>query len=162
MMILPPGAAFKAAMAGINTARINVAAMCCGALAESLRQAIDYADKRQAFGQTTLDFQGLQWMLAEVATNLEAARLLTARAVEAMESGAKATLAAAHAKKFATRVAFSGIGDCMQAMGAAGYAAEYSLGRHLAAAKMAQFLDGTTEIQNVVISRELKSSYGRV
>ena len=162
MMILPPGAAFKAAMAGINTARINVAAMCCGALAESLRQAIDYADKRQAFGQTTLDFQGLQWMLAEVATNLEAARLLTARAVEVMESGAKATLAAAHAKKFATRVAFSGIGDCMQAMGAAGYAAEYSLGRHLAAAKMAQFLDGTTEIQNVVISRELKSSYGRV
>ncbi|MFP6775098.1 MAG: acyl-CoA dehydrogenase family protein, partial [Alphaproteobacteria bacterium] len=101
------------------------------------------------------EFQGLQWMLADVATNLEAAKLLTHRAAELMESDNNATLAAAHAKKFTTRVAFSGIADCMQAMGAAGYTCEYPLARHLAAAKMAQFLDGTTEIQNVVISRDL-------
>jgi len=159
MMLLGPGEAFRAAMSGIDTARINVAAMCCGMLHESLTQAVGYADRREAFGRSTLDFQGLQWMLADVATDLEAARLLTAAAAERMEAGEAVTIAAAHAKKFATRVAFSGIADCMQAMGAAGYSADYPLARHLAAAKMAQFLDGTTEIQNVVIGRELKSLY---
>jgi alkylation response protein AidB-like acyl-CoA dehydrogenase len=85
--------------------------------------------------------------------------LLTDHASELMDAGGAVTLAAAHAKKFATRVAFSRIADCMQAMGAAGYSAEYSLARHLAAAKMAQFLDGTTEIQNIVIGRNLESRY---
>ena len=159
MMVLGPGEAFKGAMAGINIARIVVAAMCCGMLGESLAQAIAYADRREAFGQSTLDFQGLQWMLADVATELEAAKLLTNRAVELMEAGSDVMVAAAHAKKYATRVAFTGIADCMQAMGAAGYSADYPLARHLAAAKMAQFIDGTTEIQNVVIGRDLKSRY---
>ncbi|MDA0821197.1 MAG: acyl-CoA dehydrogenase family protein [Proteobacteria bacterium] len=160
-LVLAPGAAFKAAIAGINIARICVAAMCCGTLHASLAQAIDYADKRRAFGRSTLEFQGVQFMLADAATNLEAAKLLTASAIEQHDAGVDATISAAHAKKFATRAAFEGIGDCMQAMGAAGYSAEYSLGRHLAAAKMAQFLDGTSEIQNVVIGRGLKSIYGR-
>jgi alkylation response protein AidB-like acyl-CoA dehydrogenase len=159
-LVRAPGAAFKAAIGGINIARICVAAMCCGTLQASLAQAVDYADNRRAFGQSTLEFQGLQFMLADAATNLEAARLLTASAIERHDAGMDATINAAHAKKFATRAAFDGIGDCMQAMGAAGYSAEYSLGRHLAAAKMAQFLDGTTEIQNVVIGRGLKSIYG--
>ncbi|MFT4584385.1 MAG: alkylation response protein AidB-like acyl-CoA dehydrogenase [Gammaproteobacteria bacterium] len=159
-LVLAPGTAFKAAIGGINIARICVAAMCCGTLQASLAQAVDYADNRRAFGQSTLAFQGLQFMLAEAATNLEAAKLLTASAIERYDAGMDATIDAAHAKKFATRAAFDGIGDCMQAMGAAGYSAEYSLGRHLAAAKMAQFLDGTTEIQNVVIGRGLKSIYG--
>lgn len=160
MMLLGPGDAFKGAMSGINTARITIAAMCCGMLRESLSQAVRYADDRTAFGQSTLEFQGLQWMLADVATDLEAAKLLTARAVELMEAGSPVVIAAAHAKKFATRVAFKGIADCMQAMGAAGYTSDYPLARHLAAAKMAQFIDGTTEIQNVAISRSLKSEYG--
>ncbi len=148
-MILAPGAAFRGAMAGINTARINVAAMCCGMLRESLRIAVSYADERRAFGRSTLEFQGLNWLLAEVATDLEAAA----------ERGDDPTLAAAHAKKFATRAAFDGVAECMQAMGAAGYDAAYPLARHLAAAKMAQFLDGTTQIQNVVIARALKTQY---
>ncbi|MFT4564784.1 MAG: alkylation response protein AidB-like acyl-CoA dehydrogenase, partial [Gammaproteobacteria bacterium] len=160
MLVLPPGEAFKAAIGGINIARICVAAMCCGTLQASLSQAVDYADARRAFGQSTLEFQGLQFMLAEAATNLEAAKLLTASAIDRHDAGDDATVSAAHAKKFSTRVAFEGIANCMQAMGAAGYSAEFSLGRHLAAAKMAQFLDGTTEIQNVVIGRGLKSTYG--
>jgi alkylation response protein AidB-like acyl-CoA dehydrogenase len=159
MMLLGPSEAFKGAMSGINTARITVAAMCCGMLRESLSQAVRYAETREAFGQSILEFQGLQWMLADVATDLEAAKLLTARAVELIDAGDAVTVAAAHAKKYATRVAFSGIADCMQAMGAAGYSADYPLARHLAAAKMAQFIDGTTEIQNVVIGRALKSEY---
>ena len=160
MLLLGPGEAFKGAMSGINLTRIDVAAMCCGMLRESLAQAVSYADNRTAFGQPTLEFQGLQWMLADVATDLEAAKLLTARAVDLVEAGSSVAVAAAHAKKFATRVAFTGIADCMQAMGATGYTSDYPLARHLAAAKMAQFVDGTTEIQNVAISRELRSEYG--
>lgn len=160
MMLAAPGDAFKAAMSGINTARINVAAMCCGILSESLRQAINYAEQRHAFGQSTLEFQALQFQLADVATNLEAALALTSHATALAESGDDVTLSAAHAKKFATKTAFTGIAECMQAMGAAGYSAKYSLARHLASAKMAQFLDGTTEIQNLVIGRALRPYYG--
>ncbi|MGR9089869.1 MAG: acyl-CoA dehydrogenase family protein, partial [Gammaproteobacteria bacterium] len=86
-MILAPGEAFRGAMAGINAARINVAAMCCGMLRESLHIAVRYADDRRAFGQSTLDFQGLNWMLAEVATNLEAAAALTRDAIACAERG---------------------------------------------------------------------------
>jgi alkylation response protein AidB-like acyl-CoA dehydrogenase len=154
-----PGVGFKEAMRGINVARAGVGAMCCGMLRAGLDTALKYAAERQAFGQATVEFQGLQWMLADVATDLEAARLLTraaARAIdEAKESGNAGAVAAAHAKKFATRVTLKGLADCMQVMGAAGFKADHPLGRHLACAKMAQYLDGTTEIQNLIIARDL-------
>ena len=154
-LLLEPVRAFKEAMAGIDLARVIVAAMCCGMLRCGLDCAVDYTTSRPAFGQPTAEFQGLQWMLADVATDLEAARLLTYEAARLLETGADATVAAAHAKKFATRAAFARLADCMQTMGAAGYRSDSPLGRHLASAKMAQYLDGTTEIQNVVISRKL-------
>jgi alkylation response protein AidB-like acyl-CoA dehydrogenase len=122
---------------------------------------VDYTLKRKAFGRRIADFQGLQWQLADVATNLEASRLLTYRATLALDNGKDATVEAAHAKKFATRVALTGISDCMQAMGAEGFRADHPLVRHMAGAKMAQYLDGTTEIQNVVISRAIFRSRGK-
>ena len=88
----------------------------------------------------------------------EAARLLTAHAAALLDGGGgegNHALAAAHAKKFATRAALARIGDCMQAMGAPGLRSDHPLARHLACAKMAQYLDGTTEIQNVVIGRAI-------
>lgn len=160
-MLIGPGDGFKAAMVGINIARVYVGAMCCGMMRASLNCALDYAGKRQAFGRATSDFQGLQWKLADVATDLEAARLLTYRAAASMDAGDSAMIEAAHAKKFATVAALKGIGECMQAMGAAGYRADYPLGRHFANAKMTQYLDGTTEIQNVVIARSLLESRRR-
>ena len=99
-------------------------------------------------------------MLADVATNLEAARLLADKAWTDLERGERASAAAAHAKKFATRVALSGLADCMQVMGANGMKDDHLVGRHLVAAKMAQYLDGATEIQNVVISRDLFRPHG--
>jgi alkylation response protein AidB-like acyl-CoA dehydrogenase len=153
--LLGPGAAFKAALAGIDLARVNVAAMCCGMLADALESALAHARERRAFGRAVLEFQGIEWMLADAATDIEAARLLTYAAADRLDAGEPATLAAAHAKKFATRAAFSRLGELMQIMGAQGLAAEHSLARHLAAAKMTHFLDGTTEIQNVVIARHL-------
>ena len=155
-VLLGPGDGFKAAMAGIDFARVNVAAMCCGMLGRSLDTALGFAAGRRAFGRATLEHQGLQWLLADVATDLEAARLLTAHAAALLDGGGgNHTLAAAHAKKFASRVALARIGDCMQAMGAPGLRTDHPLARHLAGAKMAQYLDGTTEIQNVVIGRAI-------
>ncbi len=156
-MILAPGDAFRAAMRGIDAARTGVAAMCCGMVEAALDQALDAVSSRAAFGRMIGDFQGVQWMLADVATELRAAQLLTRDAAAAFESGEDVQVACAHAKKFATRVAWKAISDCMQVMGARGFRGDAgdSLTRHLVCARMAQWLDGATEIQNVVIARSL-------
>lgn len=159
-LLFGPGDGFKAAMRGINMARTFVGAGCCGLLQASLKTALAYGAKRHAFGQPLLHFQGLQWELADVATELEAARLLTYRAALALDRGESAVAEAAHAKKFASRVAFSGISQCMQVMGAEGLRTSHPLGRHLAMAKMTHYMDGATEIQNIVISRTLLKEYG--
>jgi alkylation response protein AidB-like acyl-CoA dehydrogenase len=155
----PVGEAFGAAMVGIDLARVLVGAMCCGMVRSSLEVALRYTGDRQLFGSAVADKQGIQWMLAEVATDLEAARLLTFRAARQLQDGEDATIMAAHAKKFAARMAEQRISDCMQVMGAAGYrrSEENPLPRHLAAAKLTGYIDGATEIQNVVIARRLWS-----
>lgn len=154
-LFIPPGEGFKGAMAGIDLARVLLSAMCCGALGRGLEHALDYAAGRRAFGKTLLEFQGLQWQLADVSTDLEAARLLTWHAAHAMDRGERVTVSAAHAKKFSTRAALSGLSQCMQTLGAVGFRADHPLARQFAAAKMAQYLDGATEVQNLVISRAL-------
>ena len=97
----------------------------------------------------------MQWQLADVATDLAAGEALVERTARRMSAGESVTVDAAHAKKFVTRAARQRIGDCMQAMGAEGLRSDHPLARHYAAAKIAEYLDGTTEIQNVVISRAL-------
>jgi len=98
-------------------------------------------------------------LLADVATDYEAARALTERATVAIEAGKDAILPAAHAKKFATRIAVTRLADCIQAMGANGLRDDIPLGRHLACAKIAHFVDGTTEIQNERIAAALHDTY---
>ncbi|CAN0093681.1 unnamed protein product [Phaeothamnion confervicola] len=150
-----PGGAFRGAMATLDLARLTVAAMCCGMLGRALDEALTYTRQRPAFGGVIADLQAVQFLLADVATDLEAARALTARAADAQLRKVGASVACAHAKKFATRVAFTRIADCMQVMGAAGLSRALPLARHLECAKVAQYLDGATEIQNVVIARHL-------
>ncbi len=152
---IPAGKGFRAALAGIDTARAVLAAMNCGMLRAGLEVAIEAAGGRHAFGKALTDFQGIQWTLAEVATELEAARQLAFNAARLLDGGEDGSLAAAHAKKFATRTAFARLSDCMQVMGAWGVTHDYPLARHLACAKLAQYMDGTSEIQNVVIARKL-------
>jgi alkylation response protein AidB-like acyl-CoA dehydrogenase len=155
LMVPPPGA-FRAAMEAIDLARVVVSAMCAGMLRRSLDIAVDYVSERRAFGQPLSAQQGLRWMLADVATDLEAATALTTAAATALDDESPdRAVRAAHAKKFATRVTMDGISQCMQALGANGFRHDRPLVRHLASAKMAQYLDGTTEIQNVVIARSL-------
>lgn len=155
-LLIPQGEAFKAAMSGIDLARIFVAAMSIGMMRQALDDALAYVEKRPAFGQTVGDFQGIQWMLADVATDLEASRLLTYSAAAILDAGEDATMAAAHAKKFVTRACLTRLADCMQVMGANGFRLDVPAARHLATSKMSQWMDGATEIQNVVLSRGLK------
>ncbi|MDA1072637.1 MAG: acyl-CoA dehydrogenase family protein [Proteobacteria bacterium] len=160
-LFLAPGDAFKGAMRGINIARVGVAAMCTGMMASALDHALRATVARSAFDQAIADFQGVQWMLADAATDLEAARLLTREAARAFDADEDAVVACAHAKKFAARAAWKAISDCMQVMGARGFRLDdgHPLARHLAAARMTHWLDGATEIQNVVIARELLRPY---
>ncbi len=158
-LLVPAGQGFKAAMGGIDIARACVAAMCVGLLRAGLDTVMPRLLNRQAFGRPLADQQGLQWQMADVATNMHACSLLAYDAARLIERDGSAPEAAAHAKKFATQVAFAGLNTCMQAMGADGLKQEFPLARHLAAAKMAQYLDGATEIQNVVISRAMQKTY---
>jgi alkylation response protein AidB-like acyl-CoA dehydrogenase len=160
-LVAPPGTAFKVAMHSINRARTYVAAMCCGMLEEGLACALDYGGKRRTFGATLLDHQGLRWKLAGAATDVEAARLLAYRAAAIIDAGGDAVLAAAQAKKFAGEMILGRLADCMQVMGAEGLREDHPLGRHLALARIANYVDGTTEMQNERIGALLAARYGR-
>jgi acrylyl-CoA reductase (NADPH) len=129
-------------------------------LEAALGIAVRYGAERQSFGRPLLQHQGLAWSLADVATELEAARLLTASAITAVESGRDAVLPAAHAKKFTARAAERGIAACIQAMGANGLREDYPLGRHLTLARIAHYVDGSTEMQNQRIAAALFGTWG--
>lgn len=154
-LAFPAGQGFKAALYGIDVARFGVAAMCNGALEGGLSLAVDYASKRRAFGQPIIQHQGLQWMLAEAVTRLEASRMLTFRTAQLFDDGESPSLMVAHAKKFATRAAFEGLSDAMEAMGANGLLRENTLARQLSGARVTYYMDGTSEILNVIIGRSL-------
>ncbi len=154
-LLYAPGEAFKQAMAGVNRARTHVAAMNAGMIEAALEFAIAHGRQRRAFGKRLVDHQGLAWKLADVATNLEALRLLTYRASRLIDSGADPQAAAAMAKKFAGETALTAIASCMQVMGANGLEPDLPLSRHLACAKATAFADGTIEMMNERIVRLL-------
>jgi len=156
-MAFAPGEGFKAAMYGIDVGRFGVAAMCNGTLEGGLNTAVAYAKKRETFGRQIIKHQGLQWQLAEASTQLEASRMLTYRAAAIIDQGKNFTVPVAHAKKFATRAAFEGLSTAMQAMGANGLLRENPLARQMSGARVTYYMDGTTEIQNMVIGRSLLS-----
>ncbi|MEM7272343.1 MAG: acyl-CoA dehydrogenase family protein [Actinomycetota bacterium] len=160
-LLTPPGDGFRSALRGVNGARIYVAALCCSMVHAALTTAVHYGAERRTFGRPLLEHQGLAWSLASVANRLEAARLLTDRAIDLMDGQDQQAvmLAAAHAKKFATEMAEPAIAACIQAMGAEGLRDDHALGRHLADARVANFVDGSTEIQTDRIARSLLATY---
>lgn len=145
-MMLAPGEAFKQALVGINGARTYVAAMCCGMVGEALRIAAAYGRERETFGKKLVQHQGWRWSLAQAEVDLEAARALTQQAADAIDAGDDAQTPAARAKVFATRMAERQIPALSQCMGAAGLSDTYPFGRHLLGARVAGFVDGSTEI----------------
>ncbi|HEX3725397.1 MAG TPA: acyl-CoA dehydrogenase family protein, partial [Pirellulales bacterium] len=143
-----PGSGLQSALERINGARCYVAAMCAGMLESAIAQAVRSASQRRAFGRHTIEFQGLRWSLVDAHTDLAALRLLAYRAARAIDAGAPAEEEAARAKKFAGQRTLGHIANCVQAMGAEGLRGEHVLMRHLMAAKIACFADGTTEMMN--------------
>lgn len=153
-----PGQAFKAALASINGARVYVAAMCCGMVAECLRVASEYGSSRHTFGQPLHAHQGWRWSLADAAVDLAAARLLVQAAADCIDSGADSQTAAAQAKVFATRMAVRHIAALMHAMGAEGLRQEHPFLRHQAAAQVATLVDGSSEMLLERVAKGLRKA----
>ncbi len=161
-LFAPPGQAFKRALKSISGARTYVAAMTCAVVERALGTAVDYAVERKSFGRPLIDHQGLRWSLVDVATRLEAARLLTLQAAHVVARDLDAQVEAALAKKFSAEIATQSVAACMQAMGAVGLFPQYGYDRLLTSARISAYVDGTTEMQNERIGVALLKRYGRV
>ena len=155
-MLQPPGQAFKSALVSINGARSYIAAMCCGMVAQALAIASAFGAHRQTFGRPLDQHQGWRWRLAEAATDLAAARHLVADASARIDAGEDAQLASAQAKLFATRMADRHLPALLQAMGAEGLREDYPFGRHLIGARVAGFVDGSSEMLLERIAARIK------
>ena len=160
-LIHPPGTAFSRALASINGARVSVAAMCCGMVAESLRIANEYGQSRLTFGKSLASHQGWRWSLADAAIDLHAAQLMVAQASAQIDAGKDAQDLAAKTKVFATRMAQRHIAALMHALGAQGLRDTYPLMRHLQATQVATLTDGSTEMLLERISKNLNKTLGQ-
>jgi alkylation response protein AidB-like acyl-CoA dehydrogenase len=154
-IILPIGKGLQGSLMAIDIARVSIAAGCCGLMQTALDTALAYANNRKMFGRTALDLEGIQWMLGEVATDLEASRLLYRAAARALGTP-EGTLLAAHAKRFVPDAALKAANTCTQAMGGIGLLTSYGMDRLSRLAQMLRIVDGTTEISRMVIGRALK------
>ena len=150
------GEGFRIAMAGLDGGRINIAACSLGAAAASLEIAHEHLLVREQFGRKLADFQALQFKLADMATELEAARLMIYSAAAKLDAWAPdATQACAMAKRFATDVCFDVCNDALQLLGGYGYLMDHPVERHLRDLRVHQILEGTNEIMRVIIARGL-------
>jgi alkylation response protein AidB-like acyl-CoA dehydrogenase len=150
------GRGFKLAMGGLDGGRINIAACSLGAAWAALDKARDYLGERRAFGRRIGGFQALQFKLADMATELEAARLMVYRAAEAIDrADSDATLYSAMAKRFATDLGFKICNEALQIHGGYGYLKEFGLEKLVRDLRVHQILEGTNEIMRVVIARRL-------
>jgi len=150
------GEGFKIAMSGLDGGRINIGACSLGTAEAALKRAKSYLVEREQFGRKLADFQALQFKLADMATELEAARLMIYSAATKVDAKAPdATMKAAMAKRFATDAGFHVINEALQIHGGYGYLKDFPLERHLRDARVHQILEGTNEIMRVIIAREL-------
>jgi alkylation response protein AidB-like acyl-CoA dehydrogenase len=149
------GAGFIQAMQVLEGGRIAMAAMGVGIAQAAVDQAVKYMKQRSAFGKTLAEFNGLQGMIAEVATDVEVARLLTLRAAHLKDAGRPAMHAAAMAKLFASEAAMKAASKAVQLHGGAGYITEFPVERIFRDAKLTEIGEGTSEIQRLVIAREI-------
>ncbi len=149
------GAGFVQAMTVLEGGRIAMAAMGVGIAQAAVDQAASYMRQRTAFGKALADFNGLQGMIADLATDVEVARLLTLRAAYLKGSGRPAMHAAAMAKLFASEAAMKAATKAVQIHGGAGYITEFPVERIFRDAKLTEIGEGTSEIQRMVIAREI-------
>ena len=150
------GEGFKIAMRGLDGGRVNIAACSLGGARACLEAARAHMLVRTQFGQRLADFQALQFKLADMATDLDAARLMVLRAAAALDAGAAdATMHCAMAKRYATDVGFRVCNEALQLHGGYGYLRDYPIERFLRDLRVHQILEGTNEIMRVIIARKL-------
>ena len=146
---------FVNTMQVLEGGRIAMAAMAVGLAQGALDEALKYMKQRSAFGKTLAEFNGLQGMIAEIGTEVEAARLLTLRAAALKDRGRPARTAASMAKVFASEVAMRAATKALQIHGGAGYITEFPIERIFRDAKLTEIGEGTSEIQRMVIARDI-------
>jgi alkylation response protein AidB-like acyl-CoA dehydrogenase len=150
------GQGFGFAMKGLDGGRINIGACSLGGAGDALQRAMTYARDRQQFGKPIVDFQNTQFRLADMATELEACRLMIYRAAHALDiDHPQKTKYSAMAKRFATDVCSKIANDALQVFGGYGYLKDYEVERIVRDLRVHQILEGTNDIMRVVISREM-------
>jgi acyl-CoA dehydrogenase len=154
------GDGFKIAMMTLDVGRIGMASQAIGIAKAAFEDSIKYAQQREAFGQKISEFQAIQFKLADMMVDIEAARLLTYQAISKHDRGEKFTRESASAKLFASETAMKHTVEAVQIHGGYGYTTEYNVERYMRDAKITEIYEGTSEIQRIVIAKELLKEYG--
>ena len=155
------GQGFRIAMSGLDGGRINIGACSVGTAQAALREALDYTATRKQFGKAIVEFQASQFKLADMATELEAARLMIRQAAAKLDAKhPEAGVFCAMAKRFATDVGFDICNRALQLHGGYGYLKDYPAERHVRDTRVHQILEGTNEIMRVIIARRLMIGAG--
>mgnify|MGYP005848914469 CR=1 FL=1 len=149
------GDGFKIMLSSLDGGRVGISANSCGLARAALTSAANYAKERRQFGKPIAEFQAIQWKLAEMATQLDAAVLLTLRAAQKKESGKSYTQEASMAKLYATEMVQRVCREAIQIHGGYGYVREYPVERYLRDAMAVTLYEGTSEVQRLVISRNV-------
>ncbi|MFF9851853.1 acyl-CoA dehydrogenase family protein [Streptomyces litmocidini] len=149
------GQGFAIALDALDSGRLGIAACAVGLAQAALDEAVGYARERRQFGRPIADFQGLRFLLADMATRIEAGRALYLEAARLRDEGRPFGRRAAMAKLFCTDAAMQVTTDAVQVLGGYGYTADFPVERYLREAKMLQIVEGTNQIQRVVIARHL-------
>lgn len=155
------GQGMKIALAGLDGGRIGIAAQSIGIAQAALEEGVRYARERRQFNSRIVDFQSTRWKIADMATAIEAARLLAYRAAKLRDAGEPCTKEAAMAKLFASRAANAVAYDALQMHGGVGYTQEFIVERLFRDARVTELYEGTSEIQRLVISRAVIEEYER-
>jgi butyryl-CoA dehydrogenase len=153
------GEGYRVALSTLDGGRIGIASQAVGIAQGAMEAALRYAQERQAFGHPIADFQAIQFMLADMATEIDAARLLARRAAWKQDSGARFTMEAAIAKLFASEMATRVTHKAIQIHGGYGYSREYPVERAYRDARITEIYEGTSEIQRLVIAAWVLKSY---
>jgi alkylation response protein AidB-like acyl-CoA dehydrogenase len=149
------GHGFIDTMQVLDAGRIGIAALSVGLAQGAYEAALHYARERKAFGAPISTFQAIQWKLADTATRIEGARLLTYRAAELKAAGARTTLESSMAKLYASEIAVKAADDCVQIHGGYGFVKDYPAEKYYRDVKLTTIGEGTSEIQRLVIARQL-------
>ncbi|MEA2013740.1 MAG: acyl-CoA dehydrogenase family protein [Thermodesulfobacteriota bacterium] len=150
-----PGEGFQQMMAGLNAGRIGIGCQACGIGRAVLEDSLEYAKERVQFGKPITSFQAIQWKLADMATELDAAEMLLFKAAWLEDNGYNFEKESAMAKMYASDVAMRAAVEGVQIFGGYGYCKDYPAERHMRDAKICQIYEGTNEVQRMVIARKL-------